>query len=63
MGEETIINNAAAFLLRADIKGHEVPAFSAVMEWLETKNRGLATEDLPYVDKSGDDEGNPAVAG
>jgi len=62
MDEETIITNAATFLMRADIKGNEVPAFNAVMEWLETKHQELNTENLPYVDKA-ETEGNPAVAG
>lgn len=34
--EKDTINNAMQFLLRADLKGQEVPAFNNVMNWLES---------------------------
>lgn len=55
MEKDEIIRAAGAFLLRADIKGHEVPTFNAVMEWLEGEHSSAQSGEPDTFD--------PGVAG
>ena len=39
LSEQELANITLQFLSRAQLQGQEVPAFSRVMHWLETKTR------------------------
>ena len=47
MGESQLASLTAEFLKRIDLKGAEVPAFAAVMQWLDGKRTQQNMPDLP----------------
>ena len=53
MDNETL-NNIRAFMMRVDLKGHEVPAYYAAMNALDTLDTTGDEKNLPYVGRDDD---------